>query len=132
MKKHQENAFAAAAYLKTRKEISSVYFPGFPEHPGYKTALRQMSGQCGVVSFELKGGEKAAYKFASRLRVFSLADSLGGVESLANYPRVQTHSSLTEKQRLERGVTPGLIRLSCGIEDKDDLISDLSSALKGL
>lgn len=132
MRKHQENAFAVADFLCKRKEVSAVFFPGLSSHRGYKTALKQMSGHCGVVSFELKGGEKAAYKFTSRLRIFSLADSLGGVESLANYPRVQTHAFLTEKQRLELGITPGLIRLSCGIEDKDDLISDISYAIRGL
>ncbi len=132
MRKHEENALAAANFLKSRKEVEKVYFTGLKEHPGHETALKQMDGHCPILSFELCGGEKSVKRFFSKLKLFSLADSLGGVESLINYPRIQTHAFLTEEQRLKLGITPGLIRLSCGIEDKDDLIADLESALKGI
>lgn len=132
MKKHQENAFAVADFLKLRKEVSKVFFTGLKEHKGYYAALKQMKGHCGIVSFEIKGGEKSAKKFLSSLKLFSLADSLGGVESLANYPRVQTHGFLTEKQRVKLGITPGLIRLSCGIEDISDILYDLKKSFEKL
>jgi len=130
MKRHEENAFAIAWFLRERPEALKVFFPGLPEHPGHETAKKQMRGFGGMVSFEIRGGYRAAYEFTRKLKLFSLADSLGGVESLACYPPVQTHASLSEKERLKRGINPGLIRLSLGIENKTDLLEDLKRAFR--
>ncbi|HOI43104.1 MAG TPA: cystathionine gamma-synthase [Elusimicrobiales bacterium] len=130
MKAHEANAFEIAASLSRHPAVSKVYYPGLENHPAHALAGTQMSGYGGMVSFELKGGRPAAEKFLKKLKVFTLAESLGGVESLACYPAAMTHASIPEKDRLRRGITAGLVRLSAGIENSGDLLEDLARALK--
>lgn len=129
MERHAENADKIAHWLIKHKKVSKVFFPGLKEHPGHEIAKRQMSGFSGMVTFEVKGGYEAAKKVVESLKVFSLAESLGGVESLVCYPPTMTHASVPKEDRARIGITDGLIRLSVGIEDADDLISDLEHAL---
>ncbi|OGR77820.1 MAG: cystathionine gamma-synthase [Elusimicrobia bacterium GWC2_64_44] len=130
MKAHEANAFEIAALLARHPAVSKVFYPGLEGHPGHALAAEQMHGFGGMVSFELKGGRPAADRFFKRLRIFSLAESLGGVESLACYPVVMTHASIPEKDRLKRGITAGLVRLSAGIEAGEDLLAELERALR--
>lgn len=130
MRQHEANAFAVARFLQDHPRVSQVYFPGLPQHPNHKVARRQMSGFGGMVSFRLKEGNRESVNaFVKKLKVFSLADSLGGVESLVCFPMVMTHDAVPEKQRLELGITGDLLRLSIGIEGIDDLLADLRQAL---
>lgn len=130
MRQHDENALKIAEFLKGHPEVSEVYYPGLRSSPHHELAQRQMTGFGGMVSFKLKNGNlNAANKLFKKLKIITLAESLGGVESLINYPAVMTHGSVPEKQRLEIGITNDLIRLSVGIEDAGDLIDDLSGAL---
>jgi len=129
MRAHSDNAAAVAALLHEAPEVETVYYPGLPDHPGYELAGRQMSGFGGMVSVRLSGGRAAAHKFLRRLSLFSLAESLGGVESLAGYPAEMTHASLPADERERRGIGGGLVRLSVGIEDVDDLLGDIAQAL---
>jgi len=130
MKAHEANAFAVAAFLTAHPAVAKVYYPGLETHPSHALADRQMDGFGGMVSFELKGGRAAAEAFFRKLKIFVLAESLGGVESLACYPSTMTHAAIPERDRLKRGITAGLVRLSAGIENSDDLIKDLDRALK--
>jgi len=130
MKAHEANAFAVAAFLTAHPAVAKVYYPGLETHPSHALADRQMDGFGGMVSFELKGGRAAAEAFFRKLKIFVLAESLGGVESLACYPSTMTHAAIPERDRLKRGITAGLVRLSAGIENSDDLIKDLDGALK--
>lgn len=132
MQRHQENAFDAANFLVSRKEVSWVRYPGLRSHPQHELARRQMSGFGGMVSFELAGGLEAARAFAGRLKLIALAESLGGVESLCDHPAIMTHASVPKEQREKLGISDGLIRLSVGIESADDLIADLEQALKAI
>ena len=130
MRQHEANAFAVARFLQDHPRVSQVYFPGLPQHPNHEVARRQMSGFGGMVSFRLKEGNRESVNaFVKKLKVFSLADSLGGVESLVCFPIVMTHDAVPEKQRLELGITGDLLRLSIGIEGIDDLLADLKQAL---
>ena len=129
MREHARNAQAVAEFLEGHAEVERVYYPGLASHPQHDLAKRQMSGFGGMVSFVLKGPQSRALDFAHRLRYFSLAESLGGVESLICHPARMTHGSIPKEDRDSRGVTDGLLRLSVGIEDVDDLIEDLNSAL---
>ncbi len=130
MRQHETNAFAVARFLQDHPRVSQVYFPGLPQHPNHEVARRQMSGFGGMVSFRLKEGNRDSVNaFVKKLKVFSLADSLGGVESLVCFPMVMTHDAVPEKQRLELGITGDLLRLSIGIEGIDDLLADLKQAL---
>jgi len=129
MKRHEENAMAAASYLQCHKAVSKVFYPGIESHPGHDIAKRQMKGFGGVVSFELKGGIKAVNKFLRRLEVFSLAESLGGAASLAEHPATMSHASMPPDYRAKIGISDSLIRLSVGLENIDDLIDDLGQAL---
>jgi cystathionine gamma-lyase len=129
MRQHEENAFAVAEFLHGHPEVETVNYPGLPSHPQHELAKRQMSGFSGMVSFTLKGGAEAAYAAVQKTRVFSFAESLGGVESLITHPATMTHAAIPREQRETRGVTDGLIRLSVGIEDKKDLIADLDRAI---
>ncbi|MEO8907664.1 MAG: cystathionine gamma-synthase [Microbacteriaceae bacterium] len=126
MQRHSENAQAIAEHLATHPAIDAVYYPGLPSHPGHELAARQMSGFGGMLSVSLVGGEAAARSFAESTRVFQLAESLGGVESLIGYPSEMTHASV-KGTPLE--VSPSVVRLSVGIESIDDLIADLDQAL---
>lgn len=124
-----ENALAIARWLEGQDAVVQVYYPGLESNPGHALARRQMSGHFGgVVSFEVSSGD-AARSFLERLRVFTLAESLGAVESLAESPAMMTHASIPEETRTRVGVSDGLLRLSVGIEDVDDLVADLEQAL---
>jgi cystathionine beta-lyase/cystathionine gamma-synthase len=107
-----------------------VFYPGLDSHPGYEIAKKQMKGFGGVVSFESDGGIEAVDRFLKRIKVFSLAESLGGVASLAEHPATMSHASMPEDYRGKVGITDGLIRLSVGLENIDDLVEDLSQALE--
>jgi cystathionine beta-lyase/cystathionine gamma-synthase len=130
MREHAKNAQAVAEFLEAHEEVDRVYYPGLRSHPQHELAKRQMSGFGGMVSFTLKGPVQRAIDFANRMQYFSLAESLGGVESLICHPARMTHGSIPKEDREKRGVTDGLLRLSVGIEDIDDLIDDLRSALE--
>jgi len=129
MREHERNARAVAAYLDDHPEVKRVYYPGLPSHPQHELAKRQMRGFGGIVSFELKGDAERAKAFAAKTKVFSLAESLGGVESLICHPANMTHGSIPKELREARGVTDGLLRLSVGIEAQADIIEDLEQAL---
>jgi cystathionine beta-lyase/cystathionine gamma-synthase len=129
MRQHEENALAVAEFLQGHPEVETVSYPGLPSHPQHELAKRQMSGFSGMVSFTLRGGAEAAYAAVQRTRVFSFAESLGGVESLITHPATMTHAAIPREQREARGVTDGLLRLSVGIEDKEDLVADLEGAI---
>lgn len=129
MREHARNAEIVAEFLDGRDDVARVYYPGLRSHPQHELAKRQMTGFGGMLSFELQGPPARALAFANRLRYFSLAESLGGVESLICHPARMTHGSIPKEDRERRGVTDGLIRLSVGIEDVDDLVADLEGAL---
>ena len=130
MRQHEKNAFTVANYLGGHPRVKRVFYPGLESHPGYKIAKRQMKGFGGVVSFELKEGVKAVNNFLRRIKIFSLAESLGGVVSLAEHPATMSHASMPKDYREKVGITDGLIRLSVGLENVDDLIEDLGQALE--
>jgi cystathionine beta-lyase/cystathionine gamma-synthase len=130
MRQHEVNARQVADYLVRHPLVAVVHYPGLADHPQHELACRQMGGFGGMVSFTVKGGRDGANAFVSNLRVFSLAESLGGVESLACYPPEMTHGSIPAAERQRRGITEGMIRLSIGIEDIEDLIADLEQALE--
>ena len=132
MRAHGESARAVAEALSGRSRVRRVFYPGLRSHPQYTLARRQMSGFGGMVSVEVEGGRRAALRFLRGLRVFTLAESLGGVESLVDHPASMTHASVPRKEREAHGVTDGLVRLSCGIEDPSDLAEDVVRALRGI
>jgi len=130
MRQHEQNALAVAEFLEGHPQVATVNYPGLPSHPQHDLAKKQMSGFSGMVSFTLKGGTEAAYAAVQKTRLFSFAESLGGVESLITHPATMTHAAIPKEQREARGVTDGLMRLSVGIEDADDLIADLEQAIE--
>jgi cystathionine beta-lyase/cystathionine gamma-synthase len=129
MRQHEQNAFRVADFLQSQANVEEVFFPGLETHPGHDIAKKQMTGFGGVVSFRIKGGLKESNDFFRKLKIFQLADSLGGVESLANYSALMTHDYFPKELREKIGVTDNLIRLSVGIEHIDDLLEDLRNAL---
>jgi cystathionine beta-lyase/cystathionine gamma-synthase len=129
MMQHEKNALKVAEFLKAHSSVEEVFYPGLESHPGHEIAKKQMTGFGGVVSFRIKGGLQECNAFFRKLKVFQLADSLGGVESLANYSALMTHEAFPPELRKKIGVTDNLIRLSVGIEHIDDLINDLNVAL---
>ncbi|MGH7729446.1 MAG: trans-sulfuration enzyme family protein [Vulcanimicrobiaceae bacterium] len=129
MRRHEENAFAVARMLEAREDIAAVFYPGLPSHPDHALAKRQQSGFGGIVSFRVRGGPERAAEFATRTRLFNLAVSLGGVESLLCIPAAMTHKTVPPERKLELGITDDLIRLSVGLEEPEDLVADLASAL---
>ena len=129
MRQHEENALAVARFLQDHPQVATVNYPGLPSHPQHDLAKRQMSGFSGMVSFTLKGGAEAAYAAVQKTEVFHFAESLGGVESLITHPATMTHAAIPKEQRESRGVTDGLLRLSVGIEDAEDLVADLDGAI---
>jgi len=129
MREHERNARAVAEFLAARDDVERVYYPGLDSHPQHALAQRQMRGFGGMVSFVPRGPASRAYEFAKEVRLFSLAESLGGVESLLCHPARMTHGSIPKEDRDRRGVTDGLLRLSVGIEDQADLLEDLRRAL---
>jgi cystathionine gamma-lyase/cystathionine beta-lyase len=130
MKQHQENAITVANYLKGHPAVKRVFYPGLDSHPGHELARRQMKGFGGIVSFESNGGIEAVNSFLRRIKVFYLAESLGGVSSLAEHPATMSHASMPEEHQKKVGITDELIRLSVGLENIDDLTEDLSQALE--
>lgn len=128
MEKHNENGMQVAGFLKNHQKVLKVFYPGLPDHPDHETAQKQMKGFSGMVSFVVKGGDSAAKKMLNRLQIISRAASLGGVESLISMPASTSHCELSPAERLHLGIEPGFVRLSCGIEDADDLIEDLRQA----
>jgi cystathionine gamma-lyase len=131
MRQHNENGQRIAEWLEQRPEIERVYYPGLPSHPQHELAKRQMSGFTGMVSIET-GSLDRARKLVESVRVFALAESLGGVESLIGHPAMMTHASVPLDRRQAMGLSDGLVRLSCGVEDAEDLIADLEQALDRL
>ena len=129
MKAHCENAQAIAEYLEKHPKVERVAYPGLKSHPQHALAQRQMKGPGGMVSVWLKGGFEAAKDFMGKLELFACAESLGGVESLANHPAVMTHASVPVERREALGVTGNLVRLSVGVEDVQDLLAELEAAL---
>ena len=130
MKQHEENTRVVADYLSRHSVVKRVFYPGLESHPGHKIARRQMKGFGGMVSVELKGGMAAVNRFFRSMKVFSLAESLGGVASLAEHPATMSHASMDKDHREKVGITDELVRLSIGLESVDDLIEDLEQALK--
>lgn len=130
MRVHQENAAAIAALLDGHAAVDKVYFPGLASHPGHALAASQQSGFGAMLSFELKGGLAAVRAFVDALRWFTLAESLGGVESLVAHPATMTHAAMSPEARAKAGISDGLLRLSIGIEASEDLIADVAGALQ--
>jgi cystathionine gamma-lyase len=130
MERHCFNGRKVAEFLKTHPKIDKLYWPGFPDHPNHDIAKKQMKDFGGMISFSLKGNKQEdAFRIASSMKVFTLAESLGGVESLINHPATMTHASIPKPEREHAGVVDSLLRLSVGIEDIDDLLDDLKQAL---
>jgi cystathionine gamma-lyase len=129
MERHSSNAMRIARWLETRGEVARVVYPGLDSHPQHALALRQMSAFGGIVTVILRRDLDGTKRFLERCRLFTLAESLGGVESLIEHPGIMTHASLPPGQRARLGISDSLVRLSCGIEDADDLIADLEQAL---
>ncbi|MEM0129584.1 MAG: PLP-dependent aspartate aminotransferase family protein, partial [Thermoplasmata archaeon] len=129
MRAHEASARAVVSVLEESRKVAAIHYPGRPEHPQHRIARRQMDGFGGMVSFDLPTGA-AARRFARALRIFTLAESLGGVESLADHPASMTHASVPRPIRMARGIGDGLLRLSCGIEDPEDLAEDVRQALR--
>jgi len=129
MREHARNAQLVAEFLETRDDVERLFYPGLPSHPQHALALRQMRGFGGMVSFVLRGDAERAFAFAKATKLFSLAESLGGVESLLSIPARMTHGSIPPQERERRGIVDTLVRLSVGIEDAGDLIEDLRVAL---
>ncbi len=133
IQRHSENGIEVAKYLEQHPSVEKVFYPGLPSHPQYELAKKQMKENGGMVSFTFKSGKKEdAVKLLENLKVFTLAESLGGVESLANHPATMTHASIPAEKRAELGITDDLVRLSVGIEDLEDLISDLEKAFSSI
>ena len=130
IRQHEESATLIANILNEQDNVTQVFYPGLTDHPGHQLAKRQQSGFGGMVSFELKGGEEAVRAFVENLAYFSLAESLGGVESLVCHPASMTHAPVSEERKAAAGVTPSLIRLSVGLESTEDLVEDLLNALE--
>jgi len=128
MERHCANALQLASVLTKRRGIAKVFYPGLPEHPGFEIAGKQMSGFGGMITLQLEGDSARTRRFCSRLKVFSLAESLGGVESLCCHPATMTHASIPRELREARGITETLMRLSVGIEDVEDLMADIDQA----
>jgi cystathionine gamma-lyase len=132
MRAHGASARAVTEVLDGHRKVRATHYPGLRDHPQHALARRQMSGFGGIVSVDLRGGGRSALRFLKGLRLFTLAESLGAVESLVDHPASMTHASVPEAERVAHGVTDGLVRLSCGIEDPADLADDVRRALRGI
>ena len=130
MQRHEENALAVARFLETHAKVTEVIYPGLESHPQHELAKTQQKGFGGMVSFRMDGTLDNVNKFLGKLNIITLAESLGGVESLIEVPAVMTHASLSPEQRAALGITDTLVRVSIGIENQNDLIQDLDAALK--
>jgi cystathionine beta-lyase/cystathionine gamma-synthase len=131
MRQHEENGRAMAKYLANHPKPRKVYYPGLPDHPQHELAKRQMNGFGAMISFDLVTYDRAK-AFLDRVRLCSLGESLGGVETLISHPESMTHASVPVETRQRLGITPGLVRISVGIEDVEDLIADLEYAFAGI
>jgi len=129
MKEHTKNATLIAEFLETSHKISKVTYPGLKSHPQYEIGKKQMTGFGGMITFYVKGGLKQASQFLENLKLFTLAESLGGVESLVESPALMTHASVPSDLRKKLGIDDTMIRLSVGVEDGEDLLSDIKNAL---
>ena len=129
MERHCENSLAIAQHFENHKEISEVIYPGLTNHPQHELAAKQMNGFGGIISMNIKGGLEKSKRFLEQTKIFALAESLGGVESLIEHPALMTHASLPKDRREAIGISDGLVRLSVGIESLDDLIEDIEQAL---
>ena len=129
MREHERNALAVAEFLENHPKVKRVFYPGLPTHPQHELAKKQQRSFGGMVSFELDAPIEELYRVLKATKLFSLAESLGGVESLIEHPATMSHASMDSEHRLAAGITDSIIRLSVGIEDRDDLIADLESAL---
>jgi cystathionine gamma-lyase len=129
MEEHNRSALEVARWLEKHPKVSAVLHPGLESHPQHDLALRQTRGFGGTFSFRVRGGESAAKELLGRCRIFTLAESLGGVESLIEHPSTMTHASVPRDVQLRMGITPDLIRVSVGLEDVSDLIADLEGGL---
>ena len=131
MQRHCENGMRVAKFLEAHPKVGNVYYPGLESHKSYEIAKKQMKDFGGMVSFKLKDeSKKATFTFLENTKLFTLAESLGGVESLVNHPATMSHGSIPEEERLKMGITDALIRLSVGIEAIEDLLADLEQALE--
>ena len=130
MERHCENALAIAKHFESHKEISEVIYPGLTNHPQHDLASKQMKGYGGIISMNINGGLEKSKSFLERTKIFALAESLGGVESLIEHPALMTHASLPKDRREQIGISDGLVRLSVGLESLDDLIEDIEQSLK--
>ena len=130
MERHCENAMAIAKHFESHKEIAEVIYPGLTNHPQHDLASKQMNGYGGIISMNIKGGLEKSKSFLERTKIFALAESLGGVESLIEHPALMTHASLPKDRREMIGISDGLVRLSVGLESLDDLVEDIEQALK--
>ena len=129
MERHCENALAIAQHFENHKDISEIIYPGLTNHPQHELAAKQMNGFGGIISMNIKGGLEKSKRFLEQTKIFALAESLGGVESLIEHPALMTHASLPKDRREAIGISDGLVRLSVGIESLDDLIEDIEQAL---
>jgi cystathionine gamma-lyase len=132
MERHDQNAREISEYLQKEPRVERIYYPGLPDHPQRAVIQRQMRGYGGMISFQLKGGFEQCKKLLKQLRVFTVAESLGGVESLIEHPASMTHASVPKETRLKGGITDNLIRVSVGIEDSSDLLQDLKKGFNAL
>jgi cystathionine gamma-lyase len=130
MRQHEQNAMAIAKHLEQHPKIEKVIYPGLKSHPQHDLAKKQMSGFGGMITILVKGGLKGSKKFVEQVKVFSLAESLGGVESLVDHPAIMTHASVPIERRKQLGIEDNMVRLSVGIESLEDLLNDLNSALR--
>jgi cystathionine gamma-synthase len=126
----QRNAGSVAAFLEAQPQVKAVHYPGLPSHPGFETVKKQQSGFGAMLSFELNGGLEEVRRFVNAVRIFTLAESLGGIESLVAHPATMTHASMDPLARRTAGITDTLLRLSVGLESEGDLLEDLAQALK--
>ncbi len=129
VERHTRNAAGIAEWLQGRRDVSQVRYPGLPSHPQHALAKRQMSGYGSLVTLELPGGKAAAFRFLDALQLIDISNNLGDAKSLVCHPATTTHSRLTEQERAAIGVTPGVVRLSIGLEDPQDLLEDIERAL---
>jgi O-succinylhomoserine (thiol)-lyase len=132
MAAHERNAKALAEFLAGHRLVEHVYYPGLGSHPQHRLARKQMTGFGGMLSFDIRGGKKAAFRFIQALEIFAFAESLGGVESLVEHPETMSHASMTAAARRSAGITESNIRVSTGIEDADDLVADVAQALRSV
>ena len=132
MEKHNDNGIEIANFLSKHSHINKTFYPGLQSHPNHESAKKQMNGFGGLVSIEINGDLNSTKKFLENIEIFTLAESLGGVESLIEHPSLMTHASIDKKIRDELGITDNLVRLSIGIEDVEDLKKSLDNALSSI